>query len=389
MAGDGYMTKKLCFGFAVLEISFWSFHASFMGFVSAYLLSKGMSNTFLSILIAVYLFTAFIGSFVWGIISDKYNTNKKVLMIELLGSGILMYFLYFNGGNTGIVALVYPLLGFLVQPLASNVDSWLISSCKGDAQIYGKIRSMPSLVYAFIAVILGKMIASYGYHFMLLGGTFFLGTALLTAQFLPDKAVAEPSGREKLSKASIRQLLSVGSYRQLIVILFLIGVSIAPLNNLKVVLLNNVGGNVSDIGIDSFFGALTQVPFIALAGRTQKLSLRFRYLLMTGLPLCAFLAALFAHGTYMIFFATFLLNVGYGILLPTMREVTEMNVPSKLRNLGHNLSEAVYNSFSGMISLVYSGIVIDYFGIHIMLMICIAIIAISVFISCFSHHYEK
>ena len=213
--------------------------------------------------------------------------------------------------------------------------------------------------------------------------------ALITAQFLPDKAVAEPLGREKFSKASIRQLLSVAPYRQLIVILFLIGVSIAPLNNLKVVLLNHVGGNVSDVGIDSFFGALTQVPFIALAGKTQKLSLRFRYLLMTGLPLCAFLAVLFAHGTYMIFFATFLLNVGYGILLPTMREVTEMNVPSKLRNLGHNFSEAVYNSFSGMISLVYSGVVIDYFGIHIMLIICIAIIVISVIISCFSHYYEK
>jgi len=375
------MTKKLYVGFAVLEIAFWGFHASFMGFVSAYLLNQGMSNAFLSILISLYLLTAFLGSFVWGILSDRYNTNKKVLMLEVLGSAIFMYALYFNGGNTAIIAFVYPIMGFLVQPLASNIDSWLISSCKGDAQIYGKIRSMPSFAYAFISMILGQIIADHGYYVMLVGGTLFLGIAVVAAMFLPDKIEVEASEGEKISKKSIQSLLSVRSYRKLILILFLIGVSIAPLNNLKVVLLNNVGGKVSDIGVDSFFGAMPQVPFIALAGKIQKLSLRFRYGLMTCLPLCAFFSVFFANGTYMIFFATFLLNIGYGILLPTMREVTEKNVPHRLRNLGHNLSEAVYNSFAGMISLMYSGIVIDYMGIPVMLIICIALISVSVVIA--------
>lgn len=378
------MTRKLCIGFATLEISFWCFHATFIGFVSSYLLSKGITNSFLGILMAAYLLSAFIGSFVWGIVSDKYNTNKKVFMIELLGSGVLMYFLYFNGGITAMIALIYPCLGFLVQPLASNIDSWLISSCQGNAQIYGRIRSMPSFAYALIAALFGKIIAAYGYHFMLFGGTFFLVIALIAAQILPDKGKTGLPQRERISKANIKELISVSAYGQLIILLFLIGVSIAPLNNLKIVLLSNVGGNVSDVGIDSFFGAMTQVPLIALAGRLQKIPLRFRYLMMTGLPLCAFVLTLLASGTYMIFAGTFLLNVGYGILLPTMREVTELNVPHKLRNLGHNLSEAVYNSFSGMISLVYSGIVIDSFGIPAMLMICIGIIGISVIISCFS-----
>lgn len=244
------MSKRLCFGFAVLEISFWCFHASFIGFASAYLLHRGISNTMLSLLVAIFLFCAFLGSFFWGGLCDKFQTN-----------------------------------------------------------------------------------------------------------------------------------------RNLIVILFLIGLAIAPLNNLKIIILENVGGNVSDIGIDSFIGAMTQVPLLALAGKTHKIPQRIRYLLMSILPLCMLLLTFFAVSPVMIFAGSCLNNIAYGILLPTMRDVTERNVEYRLRNLGHSLAEAVYTSLSGMMSLLYAGAIVDHLGVHAMLSVCIVIMGIPVIMSCL--HREK
>ena len=239
------MSKRLCFGFAVLEISYWCFHASFIGFASAYLLHRGISNTMLSLLVAIFLFCAFLGSFFWGGLCDKFQTN-----------------------------------------------------------------------------------------------------------------------------------------RNLIVILFLIGLAIAPLNNLKIIILENVGGNVSDIGIDSFIGAMTQVPLLALAGKTHKIPQRIRYLLMSILPLCMLLLTFFAVSPGMIFAGSCLNNIAYGILLPTMRDVTERNVEYRLRNLGHSLAEAVYTSLSGMMSLLYAGAIVDHLGVHAMLSVCIVIMGIPVIMSC-------
>lgn len=54
---------KRCYwiGFAVLEISYWCFHGSFIGFLMSYLLSKGITNTMVSIFMASFLLASFGG----------------------------------------------------------------------------------------------------------------------------------------------------------------------------------------------------------------------------------------------------------------------------------------------------------------------------------------
>ena len=175
--------------------------------------------------------------------------------------------------------------------------------------------------------------------------------------------------------------LAFGLGFPLVLLLLLIGLAIAPINNLKIVVLENVGGNVSHIGVDSFISALTQVPFIAMAGLLAVIPLRVRFAAMAFLPLMMILLVRFASSPVMVFAGSFFANVGYGILLPTMREVTERFVSEDLRNLGHNLSDAIYNSFSGVISLVYAGAVADCFGINAMLTLCVLIAVVPAVLS--------
>ena len=52
--------------FSMLEITYWGFHASFVAYASAYLISRGVSSTAMSLLISGFMLCAFVGSMVFG-----------------------------------------------------------------------------------------------------------------------------------------------------------------------------------------------------------------------------------------------------------------------------------------------------------------------------------
>lgn len=376
------MKKRVWIGFSLLEISYWCFHASFIGFLMSYLLTKGITNTMISIFLASYLLTSLFGSVIWGIVCDRFQTNRKVSVACFLIAGGVMYAIFFSEGNVALLALLYPILGFVALPHAVNIDSWLLLVCKNDLSVYGKIRCTPSLMYAVTSVVLGRLIAAHGYFLMPVFGTFFLTTGIGAALVLPEgEKVVQDQGENDFGAHSIKQVFHSASYRYLIVLLFLVGLAIAPMNHLKTAILENVGGTVLDLGIDGFISAITQVPFIACADKVEKLPLRIRYLLVTGLPFIAYLLAYCAVSPVMVFAGSGLINFGIGILLPTMRSVTETSVPPAFRNLGHNIADTVFNSVTGMLSLVCSGIVIGVFGVKSMLGLCIVIIFAAVILA--------
>lgn len=366
--------KKTCWiKFSLLEIAYWCFSASFISFLASYLLSKGISNTVLSLYLASYLLAAFVGSFVWGAVCDYFHTNRKIIIFSLSLTLLIIYFIYFFAPDKIALAILYPLLGFIIQPQSTNIDSWLLLACHNDSAVYGKIRCQPSVLFAFTAFFLGRFITIHGYYFMLIFSTFFLLLGICTAFITPEEPDMQSSNSsDALNLSTVKELLSSSSYRYMIILLFFTGLAITPINNLKITILNAAGGDVSSLGIDSFIAAFTQVPFIAASGKIKKIPLRIRYLLITVLPFLSVLSAYFAVSPYMIFLGSVFYNIGFGILLPTMRNVTENSISPAHRNLGHYFADAVFNSFTGILSLLYSGMVIDFCGMKVLLLICMA-----------------
>ena len=375
------MNKWTFAGFSALEIGFWCMHASFISYAAAYLMSRGISGTAMSMMLSMYLLSAFIGSLFWGRICDRHRTNRKPFMLCMIVSAALMAGLYVLVGHQTAVAVIYPLLGFFFQPQAANADAWVLAAGKRDQSVFGKVRAMPSLAYAFVSAAVGYMIETFGYGSMLFGGAFFFVMAFVSAFLLKDETSEADRIKQKQETRSAMQLFASPAYRTLIMVLFLVGLAIAPINNLKIIVFENVGGSVRHIGLDSFVGALTQVPFIAMAALTQRLAVRHRFRMMAFFPFAMILLTYLAVSPSMVIAGTCLYNIGYGILLPTMRDVTENHVKKELRNFGHNLSDAVFNSFSGIISLMYAGAVSDTFGTGAMLCVCLAVSAAPLAIS--------
>ena len=359
---------------------YWAFYACFVGFIATYLLACGMDNAVLSIMLACFMGASFIGAFFWGSICDKARANKKIFIPEYIATIVIAFIVYFMADkNIWVSTILYPLFGFLSSPLGSNLDTWMLRSFHKDASTYGRARAIGSMGYAITALIMGMLINTIGYQMIPIGFLFFAVLVLIIASCI--KEVPFESVVVHSEGGSAKDLLHIGSFMFMLVTVFFTGLAIAPVNNLKIVILKSVGGDVGLLGVDSFLGVMVQALFIFISGNLKKIPTYVRLFLMTLTVFITMGLVAFASNPWMIILGTVFSNMSYGIMLPTQREIVEANVPSTLKNTAHSLSDAMYGSFSGILALSYSGFVMDAFGARSVAMLGGVIMIIAVVLS--------
>lgn len=357
--------------FCLLQISHWLGFGAMASFVVAYLLNSGMSNTVLSVCMAVYMFMAFLGQFFWGTICDRNQANKKVFIVaEALV--LCLYFVIYYLAKTPVVYLAYPLLGFVIVPISSNLDSWVLKVHYKHPECYGPTRGCSALGFGVFMFFYGKVISSVGYGIMLPLAVGFMAVTLITAFTQPDppSAMVGSTSAKKMNLKDIGALTKIPVYMILLLLLFVFGISMAPLNNMKIVVLQNVGGTVAHQGYDSFLGCIMQTPFFFLAAKFKKWPQNLKVILAVISVTIMIVGDSLATNPFMIIAFDSLYFVGYSLFLPTYREITEEVVSPQIKTTAHGLCDSVFASLAGMISMCYSGAVIDNFGMTAMFRLC-------------------
>lgn len=354
------INKLLSYG--LFEWMYYAFFASFVGFLPAYLLSCGVSSSLLSILVALFLGTSLLGSFFWGSLCDKLRTNKRVFIFELTASVITAVLIYFTAEiNLWYPAVLYPLFGFLCTPLGTILDSWMLKSFNRDYGMFGKARAIGSIGYATASLVIGMMTKTYGYLVILYGALLFAAMSVLMAVVSKEEKYSENIASVK-NTAKPTELLKVKPYMYMLGILFLTGLACAPINNLKIVFLENVGGDVGILGIDAFIGVMVQALFMFSSSFWKMIKPYVRLSIMSVFVLADLVLILVARNPIMIIVGTIMWNISFGIMLPTIREITEKTVSESLKSTAHTMADAIYYDFSGIVALSYSGYLMEQYS---------------------------
>lgn len=370
------MHKKSYLRFCLLEVSFWCLWASYISYISPYFLDKGIANTYLSIILSVYYFVSFLGSFFWGRVSDYLNGNRIIIIIGTFLALIFGHLVYFNADNFLLAGILYPIFGFMFVPLTSMIDAWIIKSYPERKDAFGKARACGSTSYSIMMLLNGQLISRIGYSIIPVMLTIFAVMQIILAFSLPEEK--EEIEGEGISLKDMKELTHNKTYFRLFMIVLVAAIAIQPMNNMKMVYIQNVGAGVSEFGIDSFVGCIMQVPFLFMAGKIRKYPIKSRLLVTTVTSFITAFLIMIAKVWYVITLGTIIHFLGYGILLATYKEVTEDVVPRRLRNTGHSLMDAAYGSAACVISLSYAGMVIDHFGIPVLMIVCMVIQAIAI-----------
>ena len=352
---------KKVIGFSILDFLYWAYFGAFLGFVTTYFLSCGMSSSMLSLVMAAYMFMAFLGAFFWGGMSDKKQSNKKVFIPELIALTVLCMAEFFLVKiNIFFAAVMHPLVGFMAAPLGTNLDSWMLRSFHRDAAQFGRARALGSAGYAVMMLIGGQVYNKIGFSLIPVVTLALFTIIMVLACLMQEEPYEQMTAKRE--KVNTKDLLKIRPYVFLVVTIFLTGIAIAPINSLKIVIIESVGGDVSILGLDSFIGVMVQAVFIFISGNLKRIPAKIRMLIMACMSASMLVLTWLAVSPYMIIIGTVMNNIAYGVLLPTMRETTEKNVPAALKNTAHSLTDAMFGSFAGVIALLYSGTLMDLFG---------------------------
>ncbi len=350
------------FRFSPIQFFMWALFSCFLSFLVHYLQSSGYSSTLAGAAMTALTVTGILGQFLGGWLCDRLGTRKKVF-IPGAAAATGLTLLLLGRPPAGALLLLMAGIGFFHKPLPSILDSWIFASLKGERRQYGLIRSMGSLGFALISVVLGLLIDFLGWPaFFAAAGLLGLLTilaALRPADVHPDRSLPKPVPGElfRLPGYAFYVLVSVLMIFPMFLMVFYLAA-----------ILENAGGSASLMGIALFLNAASEIPIISASGRFL---LRFspRQLLLTAAGIFALrLLILLVTDSALAVTLTFVLqSLSFGLFLPSIRHTLHQLAPEHLKTSAFATAEAFYGGLGGVLASLTGGILLDVHGVSAML----------------------
>ncbi len=135
----------------------------FITFLPVYLDDQGLQPAQIGFIIGTGGFVTIITQPLWGMISDKKKTIRKILLLLVLISSVVGYFLY-SSSSFFLLILFAMLLYFFLMPIDPLTESLNFSVSEAAGVSYGSIRTYGALGYAVTSLLTGYVMSYFGAH---------------------------------------------------------------------------------------------------------------------------------------------------------------------------------------------------------------------------------
>lgn len=360
--------RKLLAYFSSLEFFFWAAMAT-NSFVVVYLSAKGMSNVGIGIVLALNNLMTIVGQPIWGVVSDKMGSTRKVLIICVAGASLMSVILPLAYGDIPMTT-VMAVMTFFRMPLTALVDSWVIqttneSQAQGMRLNYGSIRLWGSIGFAAASFSYYWLINQGGapYETAFYGFVFFGAVMIVLCLMLKsDKKKASVP----LKNLHIGRLFK--DYYFITFMLFYMCISM-PVNfgaSFLPKLVEAVGAHSEEIGMVVAVKALMEVPMLFLSAKLAKrFSLIKIIFTVAALYMIEQFLYFFAQNVFQIILVQCLHGMAFGLYLSCTVSYIFSIVPRELNATGQTLCAAA-SGVSAMIGSSVSGWIIDLWGIRML-----------------------
>ena len=380
--------KTLKVKFSFLQIFYWSSVACFIPFAVAFARTKGISAIELGIMSSLFKGAAFIGQFFWGTLSDRYQSNKRVLLVSYI-SLFIFSLIYYYCTNRQLILLFYALMGFIQPPISSNIDSWILKYFYETPEAYGPIRALGSLGYALVSFFYGNLLIETNYTIVPVTLAILTLITLISIFSLKDSPYNKNTIKKTISIKDFKKLLSNNTYLILLIILFFVGLTTVSISQMKYLIYENMGAGVGMLGYDVALSAFAQVPVMALIHYLIRIKTNKRILIAIILDFVALIVMFLTNNAYVVVGCSVLSGFAYGFMIPAYREIILYNTTSQLKTTAQGIGDAVYSSLAGIISGVLFGSIIELFGVKTMLLICIVIFILPLLVTIYFVNNQK
>jgi PPP family 3-phenylpropionic acid transporter len=234
--------------------------AMFIPFLPVYLGEQGLNPAQIGFIIGTGGFVTIIAQPLWGMISDKTRTIRKVLLILLLCSAVTGYFLFDSSSYVRLILFAMLLYFFLmpIDPLAESLN-FRISEAAGIS--YGSIRTYGALGYGVMALLTGYVMSYFGSQGMALLFVAISLTSLVVSWFMPDAPVTG----KPVTLDSLKHFLRNKETLLFLVLIFISSVPARMNDTFLGVYIRELGGSPELVGQSFFIAAMSEIIVFALS----------------------------------------------------------------------------------------------------------------------------
>ena len=232
----------------------------FVSFLPVYFDSQGLSPSQIGFIIGTGGIITIIAQPLWGMISDRTKTIRKVLMILIIFASITGYLLYNTTSYTMLIVFAM-LTYFFLMPIDPLTESMNFRISESAGINYGSIRTFGALGYAVMSLLTGYLMTHYGAHSLAL---VFAGIGLLSFIVIlpiPDA----PAAAKPVTLKSLKNFLSGKETLLFLLLIFICSIPVRMNDTFLGVYILELGGNPGLVGQAWFLAAGSEIVVFALS----------------------------------------------------------------------------------------------------------------------------
>lgn len=234
--------------------------AMFVSFLPVYLDAQGLPAMKIGLIIGTGGFIAIFSQPLWGMISDRTKTIKKVMLLLLGCSTIVGYLLY--ASSSFIVLLLFTMLMyFFLMPLDPLTESLNFQTAEANGVSYGSIRTFGAVGYAVMSLAVGYTTQYFGINSLAFLFAAIGIISILICLPLPDAPVTG----KPISLKTLRNFLSNKETIWFMLLIFIVAVPQRINDTFLGVYIRKLGGTPDMVGLAWFLAAGSEILVFALS----------------------------------------------------------------------------------------------------------------------------
>ena len=350
--------------FTVLQFVYW-FVMAIGNYQTVYLQSRGYTATTIGLINAVLSAVTIMATPVWGMISDRIRSIRRVFLLTLIVGSVLFAFIPAIIGLPVLSAplmLVYlSLVYFFRNPANAMMDNWLVRYSNQKGVDYGSIRSFGSLGYAICGVLIAGAVSSFetAWTFPVCSAMMALVVAmsLRTDDAKPVAPATGAPAREAFNPLTLFKNYYFTTFLAFSLLLYIVINSAAAF---LPYLLEEVGVSSSRYGVITAYMATLEIPMLLAARPLRRRAPLYALCIASGFSYAAacLLLGTCAHSLGMIVAIETLSGVGSGLLIASAANYIYTLTPENLKATGQSIYVAV-TALSGIAGNLIGGAVVD------------------------------
>lgn len=337
---------------------FFALLAIFIPFLPVYFDEQGLSPSQIGFIVGTGGFITIVAQPLWGMISDRTKTIRKVLLL-LLVCAIMTGFVLYHTGTYSLIILFAMLTYFFLMPVDPLTESLNFRVAESAGISYGSLRTYGALGYAVMSLFAGYIMTSFGAHslaylFAAIGLVSFVITL-----FMPDAPV---SGKP-VTLSSLKHFLSS---RETLLFLILVFISSIParMNDTYLgVYIKELGGKASLVGQAWFLAAGSEIVVFALSFWWLRKGSELMLIAFSGFfYFIRFFASAWIEDPPLLAYLQLLQLLTFPVFYSAAIQYLYRIVPVEWRATGQTVLALLFFGVSGIIASFAGGALYEAFG---------------------------